>query len=289
MEIAVFGANGQLGRCIRAIADNYPQHKFLFTDIDDLDIANYAEVADFVYNNYPKAFINCAAYTDVDMAERDKKMTTDANQKGADNLAKLAAEHNIFLVHISTDYVYDGEHYKPYKETDSVHPRSVYARSKWKGEVAIRRSLCRAAIIRTAWLYSEYGTNFVKTMLKMGAEEQEINIIFDQIGTPTYARDLAKAIMQIIAQMEKIQEVETFHYSNEGVASWYDFAVEIMQLAKRNCKILPISTQQYPSLVKRPHYAVLSKQKIKETFEMEIPHWRESLRRCIANLEAARV
>jgi len=289
MEIAVFGANGQLGRTIRDIADNYPQHQFIFTDIDTLDITKYNEVSDFVCNNYPKAFINCAAYTAVDAAEKEKMVAKAINANAVENIARVAAEHNIFLVHISTDYIYDGTQCRPYKETDNVHPLSMYARTKWKGEVAVMKSLCKAAIIRTSWLYSEYGTNFVKTMLRLGKEQELINVVFDQIGTPTYARDLAKAIMLIIGQREKIQTMETFHYSNEGVASWYDFAVEIMQIGKRACKVMPISTQPNMTPAKRPQYAVLDKHKIKEMFNIEIPHWKEGVRRCIANLEASRV
>jgi dTDP-4-dehydrorhamnose reductase len=289
MVIAVFGANGQVGRTIKDMADNYPQYQFLFTDIDTLDITKYNEVADFVCNNYPKVFINCAAYTAVDMAEKDKREAKAANADAVTNLARIAAEHNIFLVHLSTDYIYDGTQHKPYKETDNVHPLSMYAKTKWKGDVAVMKSLCRAVIIRTSWLYSEYGTNFVKTMLRMGREQDLINVVFDQIGTPTYARDLAKTIMMIIAQREKIPTMEILHYSNEGVTSWYDFAIEIMQIGKRSCKVLPINTIPNQTPAKRPMYAVLDKQKIKQTFNIEIPHWKESLRRCIANLEASRV
>lgn len=289
MEIAVFGANGQLGRSIQAIADNYPQYRFIFTDMDTLDITKYNEVAEFVYNNYPKVFINCAAYTAVDAAEKERVNVKVINANAVEHLAQIAAEHNIFLVHISTDYIYDGMQYKPYKETDNVHPLSVYGRTKWKGDIAVMKSLCRAVILRTSWLYSEYGDNFVKTMLTLGKDQSLINVVFDQIGTPTYARDLAKMIMDVIAQREKIQTMETFNYSNEGVASWYDFAVETMQMGKRNCKVLPINTQQYHTPAKRPQYAVLDKQKIKEMFNIEIPYWKDSLRRCIANLEASRV
>jgi len=289
MKIAVFGANGQLGRSMRFISDNFPQHNFIFTDIDKLDIRSYDQISSFVSNNYPHVFINCAAYTAVDKAEGDKKAAKDLNANAVDNMAKIAAEHNIFLVHVSTDYIYDGKQNRPYRETDNVHPISMYGRTKWKGEVAIMKSLCRAAIIRTSWLYSEYGTNFVKTMFQLGATENELKIVFDQIGTPTYARDLAKAIMQIVNQMEKVKTVEVFHYSNEGIASWYDVAVEIMQQGKRKCKVLPILTQQYPTPAKRPLYAVLDKQKIKQTFDIEIPHWRDSLKQCMVYLGTSHI
>ena len=285
MEIVVFGAKGQLGRSIMDISYNYPQHHFLFTDIDTLDITKYEEVAQFVSKNYPNVFINCAAYTAVDKAQNDVKGAKDLNTTAVNNIAKIAAENNIFLVHISTDYIYDGKQNRPYRETDNVHPLSVYGRTKWKGEVAVMKSLCRAAIIRTSWLYSEYGTNFVKTILHMSTERDILKVVSDQMGTPTYARDLALAIMQIVNQKIKIPQTEIYHYSNEGVASWYDFAVEILRLGKQKCKVLPVSASQYPTSAKRPQFSVLSKQKIKETFDIEIPYWRDSLMQCIANMK----
>ena len=284
MEIVVFGAKGQLGRSIMDISYNYPQHHFLFTDIDTVDITQYDQIANFVSRNYPNVFINCAAYTAVDKAQNDLKGAKELNTTAVGNLAKIAAENNIFLVHISTDYIYDGKQNRPYKETDNVHPLSVYGRTKWKGEVAVLKSLCRSAIIRTSWLYSEYGMNFVKTMLHMGAERDILKVVSDQMGTPTYARDLAVAIMHIINQKIRITQSEIFHYSNEGVASWYDFATEIIRLGKEKCKILPVSASQYPTSAKRPQFSVLSKQKIKETFDIEVPYWRDSLAQCIANI-----
>jgi len=284
MDIAVFGANGQLGRSIESISSNYPKHNFIFTDIDELNLMYASDIEEFVSYNNPDVFINCAAYTAVDMAEQDVVAAMDINGRAVSNLAKIAAEHDIFMVHVSTDYIFDGRTYKPYKEADNVHPLSVYGRTKWKGEVAVAKSSCRHATVRTSWLYSEYRTNFVKTMLRLSAELEQISVVFDQIGTPTYAHDLAKAIMKIVEVNEKEELTGTFNYSNEGVASWYDFAVEIMQLGNRKCKILPITTAEYPTPAKRPHYTVLDKQKIRDTFEITIPHWRDGLKRCMENI-----
>jgi dTDP-4-dehydrorhamnose reductase len=285
MEITVFGAKGQLGRSLMDVSFKYPQHHFLFTDIDTVDVRFHRQIDSFVSRNYPSVLINCAAYTAVEKAQNNLRAATDLNAVAVDNLAKVAAEHDAFLVHISTDYVFDGKQSRPYKEADNIHPTSVYGRTKWKGEMNARRSPCKSAIIRTSWLYSEYGTNFLKTMLDLAKSgEEEIKVVFDQIGTPTYASDLADAIIQIVEQQDKIEHSETFNYSNEGVASWYDFAVEIMRLNKQKCKVLPVSSSHYPSNVKRPFQSILDKQKIRETFDIEIPHWRDSLARCLQNL-----
>jgi dTDP-4-dehydrorhamnose reductase len=285
MEIVVFGARGQLGRSFMDISYNYPKHHFLFTDVENVDITKYEQVANFVGKNYPHVIINCAAYTAVDKAQSDPKGAMALNIHAVANLTKVAAENNIFLVHLSTDYIYDGRQNRPYRETDNVHPLSVYGRTKWKGEMDVMRSLCRAVIIRTSWLYSEYGTNFVKTILNLSEEKEQLNVVADQFGTPTYARDLAEAIMKIISQKEKIEKTEVFHYSNEGTATWYDFAVETLRLSKRRCKVLPVSSSQYSTSAKRPQFAVLNKQKIKETFDLEIPYWRDSLMQCITNMK----
>ena len=282
MEITVFGAKGQLGRSLMDVSFKYPQHHFLFTDIDTVDVRFHRQIDSFVSRNYPSVLINCAAYTAVEKAQNDSKAAADLNAHAADNLAKVAAEHNAFLVHLSTDYVYDGKQSRPYRENDNIHPLSVYGRTKWKGEVYVRKSECKSAIIRTSWLYSEYGTNFLKTMIDLAASgEEELKVVFDQIGTPTYAYDLADAIIQIVEQQDKIEHSETFNYSNEGVASWYDFALEIMRLKNYKCKVTPVSSTHYPSNVKRPFQSILDKQKIKETFDIEIPHWRESLIQCL--------
>jgi len=284
MDIVVFGSNGQLGQSLMDVSFNYPQHNMLFTDIDTVDIRKYQQVLNFVSRNYPTVLINCAAYTGVDDAERFVDPAKALNTFAVENLAKIAAEKNVFLVHVSTDYIYDGKQYKPYKETGNVHPVSTYGRTKWKGEVAVMRSGCRYAIIRTSWLYSEYGNNFVKTMLQKSEEQDELKVVYDQIGTPTYARDLAEAIMQIVSQNEQMEQSETFHYSNEGIASWYDFAVEIMRLAQRDTKIIPILTSQHQTIAKRPLFTVLDKQKIKSQYDITIPHWRDSLEKCMKNI-----
>ena len=284
MNIAVFGAEGQLGKSLQDIHSDYPQYKFIFTDVDRVDITDYNQVTDFVSGYKPNIFINCAAYTAVDKAETENIGAEKLNVYAVENLAKIAAENNIFFLHISTDYVFNGKSYKPYSECDNTDPVSVYGLTKRNGELSILSSKCRAAIIRTSWLYSEYGNNFVKTMLRLSEEREQINVVSDQTGTPTYSRDLAKAIMQIIAQNEKIQKQEIFHFSNEGVASWYDFAIEIMRFGKRTAKIFPISTEQYPTPAKRPYYSVLDKQKIKSQFTINIPHWKDSLEFCILNI-----
>jgi len=286
MDIVVFGAKGQLGQSLMDVSFKYPQHNILFTDIDTVDIRFQRQIEAFVARNYPNVLINCAAYTAVEKAQNEVKAATELNAQAVGHIAKVAAARNIFLVHVSTDYVFDGKQSRPYRETDNIHPLSVYGRTKWKGEVEVRKSQCRAAIIRTSWLYSEYGSNFLKTMIRMADEgDEDIKVVSDQLGTPTYAYDLANTIMQIIDHQEIIQEgTETFNYSNEGVASWYDFAVEIMQLAKKKNKILPVPASHYPSNVKRPFQSILDKQKIKETFDIEIPHWKDALKRCIKNL-----
>ncbi len=284
MNITVLGAYGQLGRSIKDLSANYSQYDFLFTDMDTLDISNYQAIKDFVISNNPDVFINCAAYTAVDKAESEGELAMQLNVHAVANLAEIATENNILMIHVSTDYVFDGKGYKPYKEDDKTNPVSVYGLSKWKGEQAVMASQCRAAIIRTSWLYSEYGNNFVKTMLRLGSECEQLTVVSDQIGSPTYAHDLAEAIMQVIGQNEKIQKQEIYHFSNEGVASWYDFALEIMQIGKIPCNVLPIATEQYPTPARRPYYSVLDKRKIKSRFSVTIPHWKSSLEVCMKNM-----
>jgi dTDP-4-dehydrorhamnose reductase len=284
MNIAVFGAYGQLGQSIRNIAPDYPHINFIFTDIDTLDISDYEAMANFVFKNHPDVFINCAAYTAVDKAEQEKDVAMQLNALAVGNLAEIAKKNAIFMIHISTDYVFDGKGYKPYREDDKTGPLSVYGLTKRRGEEVILLSGCRAAIIRTSWLYSEYGVNFVKNMLHLGKERQQLTVVSDQTGTPTYAHDLAETIMQIILQNTKIQQAEIYHYSNEGIASWYDFAIEIMSLGKLTSNIIPISTEQYPTPATRPYYSVLDKQKIKSHFEISIPHWKKSLEACMMNI-----
>jgi dTDP-4-dehydrorhamnose reductase len=283
-NIAVFGAYGQLGLSIMNISYDYPQYHFIFTDVGVLDISDYNAIEKFVSLFHPDIFINCAAYTAVDKAEQEKDLAMQLNALAVDNLATIANKNEILLIHISTDYVFDGKGYKPYREEDKTCPVSIYGQTKRKGEEVVLSSGCRAVIIRTSWLYSEYGTNFVQTMLRLGRERKQLTVVSDQIGTPTYAHDLAMAMITIIKQNEKIHQTEIYHYSNEGVGSWYDFAIEIMRLGKQTCTLLPISTEDYPTPALRPYYSVLSKLKIKSHFALTIPYWKDSLEICIKNI-----
>lgn len=284
MKILVLGAYGQLGRSLKDIAGNYSQYNFIFTDVDSLDITDFDWVADFISEQKPNVIINCAAYTAVDKAESEQEQALMLNATVVENLAQIAQKNKIFLVHVSTDYVFDGKGFRPYNEDNFTAPVSVYGKTKWLGEQAIMNNSCHCAIVRTSWLYSQYGGNFVKTMLRLGKERQELTVVNDQIGSPTYAPDLAEAIMQIVLQKELVQQTQIYHYSNEGVTSWYDFAKEIMEMGNCPCEVLPIPTEQYPTPAQRPFYSVLDKQKIKSQFSIAIPYWRDSLGICIKKL-----
>ena len=262
----------------------HPKTQYFFTDRDSLDITNAAALEAFVKSNAINAIINCAAYTAVDKAESDEANANAINHLAVKNLAHIAKEKNLKLVHISTDYVYDGENFKPYTEEDATNPHGVYGATKLAGEDAIRAiNPPNAIIIRTSWVYSYYGANFVKTMLRLGKEKESLGVIYDQVGTPTYAKDLAKTILEILPQLNN-QKVEMYNYSNEGVLSWYDFAKEIMKMAKLKCQINPIETVDYPTLAKRPHYSLLNKSKIKSTFNLKIPYWKDGLDDCLRRL-----
>jgi dTDP-4-dehydrorhamnose reductase len=278
-KILVTGSNGQLGSELKELSCN-SNYEFIFTDVEDLDITNIEALRSFFKDRRFNYIINCAAYTAVDKAETDYETAHKVNSLAAKNLAIISKELNISLVHISTDFVFDGTKSTPYIENDPVNPLSVYGKTKLEGEKEIINITDHAVIIRTSWLYSYYGNNFVKTMLRLGKEKRQFNVIFDQIGTPTYAKDLAAVIMKVI-ERESITGTEIYHYSNEGVASWYDFAKAIMDNAKLNCVVKPIETENYPTPAKRPHYSVLNKSKIKEHFGIEIPHWQDSLRNCM--------
>lgn len=275
-----------MGRSFGDIAGNYPQYTFIYTDIDTLDISDFKSVTNYILQEKPEIIINCAAYTAVDKAESEQEKALLMNAKVVENLAQIAQKHAIFLVHVSTDYVFDGKGFHPYKEDNPTLPMSVYGKTKLLGEQAIINNLCHCAIVRTSWLYSEYGTNFVKTMLRIGKEREQVSVVSDQIGSPTYASDLAEAIMQIISQKESVKQTQIYHFSNEGTASWYDFAKEIMQLRNCDCEVLPISTESYPTPAQRPLYSVLDKQKVKFHFSLTIPYWRDSLQKCINRLSA---
>ena len=278
-NIIVTGSKGQLGSEIEVLSNNYKEYKFFFHDIDTLDLTDYSLLEEFFKNYSPVFLINCAAYTAVDKAEEEKELAFRLNAEVPGKLAELCQKYAAKLIHISTDYVFDGKNYRPYKENDVPNPLSVYAKSKFDGENRILE-FNNSIIIRTSWLYSTTGNNFIKTMLKIGKEKKEISVVYDQIGTPTYAADLADAILKIIhsaVTSEKNFVPGIYHYSNEGVCSWYDLAVEIFRTAGIDCKVRPIESKEYPLPAKRPLYSILNKNKIKSTFKLEIPNWKDSL------------
>lgn len=285
MKILVTGSNGQLGNEIRVLAEDYPDFDFIYTDVDELDITDQLKVEAFFVANKPEVIINCAAYTAVDKAESNEAMAYLINATAVENLSKSAALVDALMVQVSTDYVFDGKSYLPYSELDETNPQSAYGRTKLAGENAVFKYASKGLILRTAWLYSAFGNNFVKTMTKYGIEREELNVVFDQVGTPTYARDLAKAILDIIPLASQHSGTELFHYSNEGVASWYDFAKIIIAFSGINCNIKPIRTKDYPLPAPRPAFSVLSKSKIKDTYEIKIPYWSDSVKECIQRLE----
>jgi dTDP-4-dehydrorhamnose reductase len=283
-NILVTGANGQLGSEIKALAPKYTDYNFIFTDVADLDICNHKDVATFIEAKHVNAIINCAAYTAVDKAEEQQELSDKINHLAVANFAQLAKERHIKLLHISTDYVFDGTNHKPYLETDMPNPESVYGNTKLAGEQAMQAiNPANSMIIRTAWVYSSYGNNFVKTMLRLGKDRDEINVVADQIGTPTHAADLAQAILSILPKL-KNETVELFHFSNEGVCSWYDFAKAIFEIKGVDIKVNPIESTQYPTPAKRPFYSVLNKASIKATYQLDIPYWKDSLKRCLKKL-----
>ncbi len=268
----VVGANGQLGQELLALLPG----RALGVDRDVLDITDAAAVKAFVAEMKPEAIINCAAYTAVDKAEGDETAARAINAAGAGNLAKTGVK----MVHVSTDYVFDGKSCVPYKEDDLPNPMSVYGRTKLEGEELVLDNNAQAVVIRTAWLYSSHGNNFVKTMRRLGAERPELGVVFDQAGTPTFAGDLAQAIVDILPQISE-KTAGVYHFSNEGVCSWYDFAVEIMAQSGLGCRVNPIETSAYPTPAVRPSYSVLNKAKIKRVFGVKVPYWKESLTRCL--------
>jgi dTDP-4-dehydrorhamnose reductase len=293
-NILVTGSNGQVGSEIKELIQhstfNIQHYDFYFTTSKDLDITDFDLVRKYIIDNDIKIIINCAAYTAVDKAESEQELADKINHHAVKNLAMLSNEFNIKLIHISTDYVFDGTNFKPYTEDDATNPQSVYGKTKLDGEKAILEySLKNSIIIRTSWVYSYYGANFVKTMLRLGKDRDELGVIFDQVGTPTYAKDLAKAILEIIQHStsnikNSSTHTEIYNFSNEGVVSWYDFAKEIMKMAKLPCKTNPIETFQYPTPAKRPHYSLLNKSKIKREFGIIISYWKDGLDDCLRRL-----
>ncbi len=286
MKVLVTGSNGQLGRSVEKSSSLYRNFQFIYTDIEELDITKLEEIRKFISESNPAAIINCAAYTAVDKAEQEPEKAYLINAAAPGLLAKAAAENNLLFIHISTDFIFGGKRDKPCKENDEPDPESVYAKTKLEGEEAVIANSTKAVILRTSWLYSEFGNNFVKTILRLANERDEINVVNDQTGAPTYATDLAETILKLIPRFADLPRgTEILHYSDEGVASWYDFAKEIVNLSGLECKVNPVSTDQYPLPAKRPQYSVLDKSKIKRKYDIHIPEWKESLAKCLKEIE----
>lgn len=283
-RILVTGKNGQLGQSLQKIAVAFPEYDFVFVGRDELDLASAQSIDEFFAGqNRFTAIINTAAYTAVDKAEVEPDLANQINHLAVSQLADIAHKQDAFLLHVSTDYVFDGKGCRPYIESDPVAPQNQYGLSKLKGEQAMQVSGCNGAIVRTSWVYSEFGNNFVKTMLQLGRERDSLNVIFDQVGSPTYATDLGRALVALL-KAESQPGVELYHYSNEGVCSWYDFAKAIFELSGVNCAVNPIETKDYPTPARRPHYSLMNKAKIKQTLGMQVPYWREALKRCMGML-----
>jgi dTDP-4-dehydrorhamnose reductase len=280
-NILITGANGQLGNELRVLSGG--KENFFFTDVAELDITDASAIEQFMAEHRIETVINCAAFTNVDKAEDCCDLADKLNNEAVANIARSCKSANAFFIHISTDYVFDGEKCIPYTESEKPFPTGVYGRTKLAGEKSVLESGCSFVIIRTAWLYSEYGNNFVKTMRRLFGEKESISVVFDQVGTPTYALDLAKAILNIAGCETRLEHQGIYHFSNEGVCSWYDFAVAIRDLSALECNIRPCHSSEFPSKVKRPSYSVLDKTLIKSVFGIDIPYWRDSLEKCISN------
>lgn len=285
MKILVTGANGQLGSEIKQLSTKN-DYNFEFIDREELDLNNLGSIGQFLNISNPNFIINCAAYTAVDKAEDEPELARIINADAPNEIAKFCKANCSRLIHISTDYVFDGDFDRPIKESDRPNPKSVYGKTKLEGEKAVNEILDSAYIIRTAWVYSAFGSNFVKTMLRLGKEREELNVVDDQIGSPTYARDLAAAILHIIQEIEKGNDQPgLYHFSNEGVCSWYDFACEIMEIAELDCKVNAIPTSEFPTKAKRPAYSVLDKTKLKQAYGIGIKHWSNSLSNCLSEIK----
>ena len=282
MNILITGCNGQLGNEMQLLEESHPQHSYFNTDVAELDITNQEAIETFVEEHHIDGIVNCAAYTAVDKAEDNEELCTKLNAEAPAYLAAAIGKRGGWMIQISTDYVFDGTQHTPYTEEADTCPNSVYGKTKLVGELNVQKFCAQSMIIRTAWLYSTFGNNFVKTMIRLGNEKPELGVIFDQIGTPTYARDLAVAIF---AAIEQGIVPGVYHFSNEGVISWYDFTKAIHRIAGiTTCHVRPLHTSEYPTPAKRPHYSVLDKTKIKQTYNIEVPYWEESLAECIAKL-----
>jgi len=287
MKLLITGSNGQLGSEIKELASGYKNLECVFKDLPELDICDAEVLNTFIIDQHINAVINCAGYTAVDKAEEEALIAQKVNSEGVLNLANALKKVDGKLIHISTDYVFDGNHSQPYKESDPVSPIGVYGQTKRAGELAVLNGSIDAIVIRTSWLYSKYGNNFVTTMLRLGNEKKSLQVVSDQKGTPTFAKDLAKTCLDILsdASSTKISKKGSlYHYSNEGVTSWYDFASAIMEISNIDCQVIPIETKDYPTQARRPIYSVLDKSKIKSDFKVTIPHWRDSLTNCIKKI-----
>lgn len=290
-RILVTGSNGQLGSSIKKLSAEYAKYEFIFVEREELDLSDESSIRTFLSENRFDVIINCAAYTAVDQAESDAEMADALNHLAVKVLAEETKKQNAFLVHVSTDYVFDGKGFKPYSENHRTSPQSVYGQTKLDGEHAFQGVNPRGCIIRTSWVYSEFGNNFVKTMLRLGGERDTLGVIFDQVGTPTYATDLAKTILGIISandngiELSGLNGSPIYHFSNEGVCSWYDFAKSIFEMSDVDCLVNPIETKEYPTPATRPHYSVMNKHKIKQALGITIPYWKDSLKQCINQLQ----
>lgn len=289
VTILITGSSGQLGQSIKRYASRTSNYSFVFANRNQLNLNNDQNIEQFFQNQRFDIIINCAAYTAVDKAESEPKLANQINHLAVKKLAEISLQQGMKLIHISTDYVFNGQSYKPYIEADGVDPQSVYGLTKLHGEQALLKTMLNnAVIIRTSWLYSEFGDNFVKTMLKLGRQRDTLNIVSDQVGTPTYADDLAQAIMSIVESQMFNQTTfnsTIYHYSNEGVCSWYDFAKAIFEYHQINCEVSPIGAKDYPTAATRPHYSLLDKSKIKQDYDLSIPYWKTSLQQCLNRLK----
>ena len=277
--ILITGSKGQLGNEMQQAAVRFPAFNYIYTDVAELDICDKSALDAFVKANNVNVIVNCAAYTAVDKAEDDVELCYKINRDAVRNIAEVANDNKVKVVHVSTDYVFDGTNYLPYTEDMPVCPATVYGKSKLEGEQALLENCKESVILRTAWLYSSFGNNFVKTMMKLGTERDSLGVIFDQVGTPTYAADLADAILQLLRNETFVPGI--YHFSDEGVCSWYDFTKTIHRMANITCDVKPIETKDYPARTPRPHFSVLNKGKIKSTYGISIPHWEVSLEKCV--------